>query len=115
MLLGPLPSCVAEGHLAGGIEQLGFGGAGRIRPIQEAGVAIGRELEGAAIGTHREMNRGAAAGLDAAIGEFVVALWHHDGEGWAMGSIAGNRETNRQMGWSPMSVETRPPGAGRHL
>jgi hypothetical protein len=53
--------------------------------------------------------------LDAAIEELVDALWHHDGEGWAMGSIAGNRETNRQMGWSPMSVETRPPGAGRHL
>ena len=115
MLLGPLPLGVAEGHLAGAIEQLGFGGAGRIRPIQEAGVAIGRELEGAAIGTHREMNRGAAAGLDAAIEEFVVALWHHDGQGWAMGSIAGNRETNRQMGRSPVSVENRPPGAGRHL
>ena len=115
MLLGPLPSCVAEGHLAGGIEQLGFGGAGLIRPIQQAGVAIGRELVSAAIGTHREIDRGAVAGLDAAIEELVDALWHHDGEGWAMGSIAGNRETNRQMGWSPMSVETRPPGAGRHL
>ena len=115
MLLGAPPLGVAEGHLAGGIEQLGFGGAGRIRPIQQAGVAIGRELEGAAIGTHREMNRGAAAGLDAAIGEFVVALWHHDGEGWAMGSIAGNPETNRQMGRSPVSVENRPPGAGQHL
>lgn len=32
-----------------------------------------------------------------------------------MGSIAGNRETNRQMGWSSVSVENRPPGAGRHL